>query len=199
MKFSLQDIKENKEIEYEGVVFDLTVEDTHSYNIEGVIVHNSACLTRSNTGVGVPQFGLLEDLSQLENFPLISDGGIKHTGDIAKALIFADAVMIAKMIAGTTETPGKVYEDENGSFYKKFGGSASGENKVTHGGKNRFVEGHMSNVPFRGRVKYILNKIREGLQSAMSYSGASNMDEYRAKVIYGEMTIGGSVESKLLQ
>ena len=164
------------------------------------------CQTRRNTGVGVPQFGILEELNTRFRHthagsvplpPIISDGGIKFTGDIAKALIFSNAVMVGKMIAGTAETPGCVYEDENGGFYKKFGGSASGENKVAHGGKNKFVEGHMTNVPFRGKVQYILSKIKEGLQSSMSYTGVQNLPDYKTNVIYGEMSFGGASESKL--
>lgn len=161
------------------------------------------CQTRRNTGVGVPQFGVLEEIHErclaygTTLPPIISDGGVKFTGDISKALIFSDAVMLGKMIAGTVETPGCVYEDENGSFYKKFGGSASGENKVAHGGRNKFVEGHMTNVPFRGKVQYILNKIKEGLQSAMSYTGSRNIAEYKENVIYGTMSSGGMSESKL--
>lgn len=164
----------------------------------------SCCQTRRNTGVGVPQFGVFESINESymgvngkSLIPMISDGGVKFTGDIAKALIFADAVMLGRMVAGTSETPGCVYEDENGSFYKKFGGSASGENKVAHGDKNKFVEGHMTNVPFRGKVQYILSKIKEGLQSAMSYTGAKNMTEYKDYVIYGTMSSGGISESKL--
>jgi IMP dehydrogenase len=199
-KYKMIEIKSISKKPFCGIVHDLTVKDDHSYAVgDGIIVHNSACQTRRNTGVGVPQFSLLEDIFALtpEYIPIISDGGIKHTGDISKAMIFANAVMVARMIAGTSETPGCVYEDENGQFYKKFGGSASGEHKVSSGGRNKFVEGHMTNVPFRGKVKYILDKIREGLQSAMSYSGASNMAEYKEKVIYGEMSSGGVSESKL--
>lgn len=159
----------------------------------------SACLTRKNTGVGVPQFGALENIHKnCPSIPIIADGGIKYTGDIPKALIFSNAVMLAKMLSGTAETPGCVFEDEDGTFYKRFGGSASGENKVSHAAANRFVEGHMMNIPFRGKVKYIIHKIRDAVQTAFSYSGSESMDEYHEKVIYGMMTMSGSIESKLI-
>jgi IMP dehydrogenase len=182
------------------------VKDLHTWGADIIKVGvgpGSCCQTRRNTGVGVPQFGLLEDidyqykLADLQVPPLISDGGIKYPSDVVKALIFSNAVMVGGIIAGTTETPGHVYENEHGGLYKKFGGSASGESKVSNGGTNRFVEGHMTDVPFRGKVKYILLKIQEGLKSGISYSGANNIPEFKECVIYGEMSLGGTIESKL--
>lgn len=182
------------------------VRDLHTWGADIIKVGvgpGSVCQTRRTTGVGVPQFGLLEDIDyqykslDLQAPPLISDGGIKYPSDVVKALIFSNAVMVGGIIAGTTETPGHVYENEHGGLYKKFGGSASGESKVANGGSNRFVEGHMTDVPFRGKVKYILQKIQEGLKSGMSYSGANNISEFQECVIYGEMSSGGTLESKL--
>jgi len=142
----------------------------------------AACQTRQNTGVGVSQAKALNEVVSVAQVPVISDGGVREYGDVAKALACgADAVMVGLLFAGTIETPGRVYEDDRGNFYKVYGGSASGENKVAAGGSNSFVEGVMKVVPFRGHVKYILRGIREGLQSAMSYSGARNMKEYYTK------------------
>ena len=159
----------------------------------------SVCQTRSRTGCGVPQLYALEEVyNELKNqgksnIKIIADGGITTVGDIAKALKFADAVMIGSMIAGTSETPGNVYKDPNGQFYKMYGGSASGENK----GENKFVEGMMKTIPFRGKVKYILREIKEGLQSAFSYVGANNMAEYKEKCEFIHISGSASKESKL--
>ncbi len=160
------------------------------------------CQTRRNTGVGVPQLQAVKDIREMAikenmNLKIVADGGIKHTGDIAKALIFADAVMIGSFIAGTSETPGDVYEDVTGKFYKVYGGSASAENKVSSGKDNKFVEGMMITVPFRGHVKYLLKRIQENVQSAFSYTGANNMLEYREKVVYRIISGSGRDESKL--
>lgn len=164
------------------------------------------CRTRSNTGVGKPQFSALKEvyeaLAKITGIAIISDGGIKTSGDIAKALIFADAVMVGAVLAGTIETPGEVYSVEgtdltNRTYYKMYGGSASAENKVKNGQTSRFVEGEMRRIPFKGHAKYLLGEIRDGLQSALSYSGASNLKEYK-KIVKWEMISGaGKAESKL--
>jgi len=156
------------------------------------------CLTRSNTGVGVPQLYMLETIKETINqynlpIKIISDGGINMVGDIAKALKFADAVMLGNMLSGTTETPGSVYKNPEGQFYKTYGGSTSGENK----GENKFVEGMMKTVPFRGKVKYILKEIREGLQSAFSYCDASNLKEFQENCEFIHISEGAMRESKI--
>jgi IMP dehydrogenase len=165
------------------------------------------CKTRSNTGVGKPQFSALKEVygalqRERSEVAIISDGGIKTTGDVAKALIFADAVMVGAVLAGTIETPGEVYSVEgtdltNKTYYKMYGGSASAENKVKNGQTSRFVEGEMRRIPFKGHAKYLLGEIRDGLQSALSYSGASNLKEYKKKVKWEMISGAGKAESKL--
>ena len=159
----------------------------------------SKCETRKNTGVGVPQLQALKEIreSSLPGCKIIADGGARWTGDVAKALYYADAIMVGRMVAGTIEGPGEVYEDEDGNFYKMFGGSASGENKVRHGKANKFVEGHRTRVPFRGHVKFILRRIRENLQSALSYSGAFNLNEFREKAVLKSISGSSKEESKI--
>lgn len=155
------------------------------------------CETRTQTGVGVPQLEALWKIrTECPDILMIADGGIKTTGDISKALKFADAVMIGSFIAGTTETPGNVYQNEKDEFYKVAGGSASGENKVKNGQKHSFVEGHIKTIPFRGHVKYILRKIKENLQSAFSYSGSNSLKEYQRKCILKPIGGGARKESK---
>jgi IMP dehydrogenase len=128
---------------------------------------------------------------------IIADGGIKKTGDIAKALKYADAVMMGGFFAGTTETPGHVYETMGGDFYKTMAGSASAESKVRSGNKNSFVEGGIRQVPFRGHVKYILAKAKENIQSSFSYSGAKNMEKFKKKSKLIKISGGGKKESKI--
>ena len=78
-------------------------------------------------------------------------------------------------------------------FYKVYGGSACGENTTN----NSFVEGMMETVPFRGHVKYLLKNIREGLQSAFSYTGSSNLSEFKKNCEFVAITGGGIMESKI--
>jgi IMP dehydrogenase len=164
------------------------------------------CRTRSNTGVGKPQFSALMEVSRAligsSCRGIIADGGIKTTGDIAKALIYADAVMVGAVLAGTSETPGNVYPEPgtdltNRTYYKIYGGSASMENKVANGQKPRFVEGEMLKVPFKGHAKHLLREIKDGLQSAFSLSGASSLKEYQLTVKWSSMSGEGARESKL--
>lgn len=157
----------------------------------------SVCMTRKNTGVGVPQFSALKEISAIANIPIIADGGIKCVGDIVKALIFADAVMIGSFIAGTSETPGKVFRDEENRFYKVYGGSASGETKIVNGKETRFVEGITKSVPFQGHVNHILREIKQGIQSAFSYTGANTLKEFQTKVKWDVISSNGKEESKL--
>lgn len=161
-----------------------------------------ACFTRRNTGIGVPQLYALQVISEgLDhagfNTKIIADGGITSVGDIAKALKYADAVMIGSFISGTIETPGKVFKDENGQYYKVYSGSASGENKDNNGQPTDFVEGVSIKVPFRGHVKYILREVRDGLRSAFAYVGAKNMKEFKEKCEFIEISGGGKTESKI--
>lgn len=157
-----------------------------------------ACYTRANAGVGVPQLSALHNIKNAyPQIQLISDGGIKESGDIVKALKYADAVMVGSFISGTSETPGHVYQNEKNEFYKTYSGSASAENKVKSGNDNSFVEGKMITVPFRGKVGYILNKASEGIKSGFSYSGAKNLLEFRKKSKFIFLSGGSKSESKI--
>jgi len=168
----------------------------------------SRCLTRMKTGVGVPQFSALDyirdrlDYEGMNDVKLIADGGIKQEGDVAKALIHADAVMVGAVLAGTSETPGNAFPEPgtnltNRTYYKMYGGSASFENKVANGQSGRFNEGEMIKVPFKGHAKYLLREVEDGLRSAFSYAGASNLTEYKKNVKWAVMSSGGKSESKV--
>jgi len=154
------------------------------------------CRTRYNTGVGMPQLYALEKICEkADHSPLpidiIADGGISHVGDISKALAFSDAVMLGSMISGTSETPVSVFRNDEGQFYTVYGGSASAENK----GENRFVEGIIKTTPFKGHVKYIFREIEQGLQSAFSYVGATNLGEFQENCEFIMLSGGSRSES----
>lgn len=156
-----------------------------------------ACTTRKNTGVGVPQLYAIQSIhDKYPLFPLIADGGIRTSGCIAKALAAgASAVMCGAVLAGTTETPGRVFPNEDTdlvdrTYYKIYGGSASYENKTN------FIEGKIIKVPFKGKVKYILNEIKEGLQSSFSLCGSSNLKEFQRNAEFVSIGAGGKMESE---
>lgn len=159
------------------------------------------CRTRSNAGVGVCQLQAIMDVRSVSKMPIISDGAIKTSGDIAKSLIFSDAVMLGGALAGTSETPFPAFVEPgtdltNRTYYKLFGGNASQENKVANNQSGRFSEGETIKVPFKGHCKYLLREIKDGLQSALSYSNARNLLEYRERVKYSIISGGGQRESK---
>jgi len=162
----------------------------------------SACMTRRNTGVGVPALyaaeTILEEITNMNPRPkLILDGGIKYSGDVSKALKYADAVMLGSYISGTTETPGQVFKDENDKHYKVYQGSASGESKIANGQTSDYVEGIAMKVPFRGHVKYILKDLKQCVQSAFSYTNSRTLDEFHKNCEFIEITGGGKAESKI--
>ena len=152
----------------------------------------SACTTRIKTGVGVPQLSAVMSIAKtLKNtdIQVIADGGMKTPGDIAKALgAGAHFVMLGGMLAGTDETPGEVIYPEVGPNekacpVKKYRGSASHESYAVQGkvGSHRTAEGESFMVPYKGPVANILADIEGGVRSAMTYVGARNLDEFRER------------------
>lgn len=161
----------------------------------------SVCDTRANTGVGVPQLTALEAAynacSTLQNpVKIISDGGCKKSGDIVKALKFADLVMLGGMLKGTSETPGNCFPldgDSGRTFYKVYGGSSAFDTKK----HDNFIEGSVKTVPFMGKVKYLVKPIKQNIQSGFSYVGARNHSEFVEKCRFIRLSSGGKSESKL--
>jgi IMP dehydrogenase len=138
----------------------------------------SLCTTRVKTGFGVPNVTSLSDVATVAKVPVIACGGIRNSGDIAKALaVGANAVILGSLIAGTKEAPGAMIEKSNG-LYKRYRGAASLETKSIHGQAQRNVEGESTIVPFKGKVKFVVDGLLDGLRSALSYAGASNLTEY---------------------
>ncbi len=130
----------------------------------------SVCTTSIQTGIGIGQVSSLLDVyfaKEKENLDieLIADGGIKHPGDVVKAMALgADVVMLGRMLAGTREAPGEVIK-YNDQLWKKYRGSASFGVKM----KNEFIEGEETMIPYKGHVKDVIDSISDGLRSAMSY------------------------------
>lgn len=148
----------------------------------------SACTTRIKTGVGYPQFSAVQEIAQFlkdTDIKVIADGGMRTSGDIAKALgAGAHAVMLGGMLAGTDETPGKVFIGHDNERYKWYRGSASKESYAAQGkdASWRTAEGESFCVPAKGPVANVLRDIEGGLRSSFTYVGASNLEEFHRKV-----------------
>lgn len=172
----------------------------------------SICTTRVVTGVGVPQItAILEAVAGVKDLdvPVIADGGIKYTGDVAKAIAAgAHAVMLGSMLAGTDEAPGEeVLKD--GRRYKLYRGMGS-LGAMRQGSADRYFqdpdkgeteakklvpEGIEGMVPYKGPVADVLYQIVGGLRSAMGYVGAPDIETFRKKARFVRMTMAGLIES----
>jgi IMP dehydrogenase len=138
----------------------------------------SLCTTRIKTGFGVPNVTSLLETSNAVSVPVIACGGIRNSGDIAKALaVGASSVILGSLLAGTKEAPGSIIEKQNG-LYKRYRGAASLETKSVHGQTTRNVEGESTIVPFKGKTKFTVDGLTDGLRSALSYAGATSINEF---------------------
>ena len=154
----------------------------------------SLCTTRIKTGFGVPNVTSLEEVLKVSGVPVMADGGIRTSGDMAKALaIGASNVMLGSLLAGTDESPGQILEKPNG-LYKRYRGSASLETKTVHGQAARNVEGESTVIPYKGGVKFIINGLLDGVKSALSYAGANTIDTFIPQ--YVVVTNAGQNEAK---
>jgi IMP dehydrogenase len=171
----------------------------------------SICTTRVVAGVGVPQISAVMAAAEgLRNtkVPLISDGGVRYSGDVAKALAAgAHAVMIGSMFAGTEESPGEV-ELYQGRSYKSYRGMGSlGAMSQAQGSKDRYFqdttteldklvpEGIEGRVPYKGSLGAIVTQLVGGLRACMGYTGCKSIDELRAKPRFVKITHAGIKES----
>ena len=166
------------------------------------IGNGSLCETRIRTGVGVPQVSALIDVCSVANdnsVPVISDGGCRNVGDVAKSLgLGADSVMVGSLLSGTKETPGEIIKQgewPNERLYKKYRGSASLDSKSNRGESGN-VEGNSKIVEYKGKVIRIISDIRDGLRSSFSYVGADNLLDFQAKCKFVRTTQAGQVEAK---
>ena len=169
----------------------------------------SICTTRIITGVGVPQFSAVlncADVCAKQDVPLIADGGIHYTGDVAKAIAAgASSVMLGNMLAGLEESPGKtvIY---NGRKYKTYRGMGS-QGAMAEGTRDRYFqdaeenlaklvpEGIEGRVSYRGYVREIVYQIVGGLRAAMGYCGTPTIKDLQANGKFVQVTQAGIVES----
>ena len=168
----------------------------------------SICTTRIVAGVGVPQITAIADVAEIcnqEGIPLIADGGIKYSGDIAKALAAgASSVMIGSMLAGTEESPGEtiIYQ---GRQYKSYRGMGS-LGAMNKGSADRYFqegtaqeklvpEGIEGRVPYRGKIADVIHQMLGGLRSSMGYLGSKDIPTLWEKAEFVEITQSGLRES----
>ena len=158
----------------------------------------SICSTRVQTGHGHPGLQTIMDCSRTHHdVAIIADGGIRNSGDIVKALAAgADAVMLGSLLAGTRETPGEVFTTAEGRKYKTYRGMASKEAQVDWRGKYSSFEGVSSTVPYRGKVRNILNDLERGIRSGLSYSGCRSISQLQHRAKFIQQTPAGLGESK---
>ena len=157
----------------------------------------SICSTRIQTGHGVPTLQSILDCAQHEHDTLlIADGGIKNSGDVVKALAAgADAVMVGRLFAGTTEAPGEIIHNHGRTPMKIYRGMASPEAQMDWRGRCSSNEGVSRIVPIKGSVVSILYDIDKGIRSGLSYSGARNIRQLQAKARFIIQTSAGARES----
>ena len=168
----------------------------------------SICTTRIVAGVGVPQITAIAMVAEAlkdSDIGLIADGGIRYSGDIAKALAAgADCVMIGGMFAGTEEGPGEV-ELYQGRSYKSYRGMGS-LGAMEKGSKDRYFqdeadadklvpEGIEGRVPYRGPLRSIVHQLAGGLRASMGYVGCATVDDMRARPQFVRITSAGRRES----
>ena len=169
----------------------------------------SICTTRLVTGIGVPQLSAVLDVKKaLKNYKtkIISDGGVKFSGDISKAIAAgADAVMIGSLFAGTTESPGKIFKYK-GKLYKNFRGMGSA-GAMSAGSADRYfqkknkniskyvAEGVEGIVQFKGPLNKIIYQLVGGLKSSMGYMGSKTIKDLQKKSEFVKITKAGFYES----
>ena len=169
----------------------------------------SICTTRMVAGVGVPQISAIMEVKKAmkkNKIKIISDGGIKFAGDIAKALAAgADAIMMGSIFAGTDQSPGKKFKIK-GKTYKQYrgmgsigamsSGSANRYFQKNHKDKSKFVpEGVEGRVEYKGSVSRIIYQLQGGLRSSMGYIGAKKLNEIPKKAKFVKITKAGFYES----
>jgi IMP dehydrogenase len=169
----------------------------------------SICTTRMVAGIGVPQISAIIEVKKALNkkkIKIISDGGIKFSGDIAKALAAgADAIMMGSIFAGTDESPGKKFMVK-GKIYKQYRGMGS-IGAMSSGSANRYFqkkfkdkskfvpEGVEGRVEYKGSVSKIIYQLQGGLRSSMGYIGAKNLKEIKKRAKFIKITKAGFYES----
>ncbi len=169
----------------------------------------SICTTRIVAGVGVPQFTAIQDIATITNknkIPIISDGGIRYSGDIVKALAAgANCIMAGSLFAGTDESPGEVFLFQ-GRSYKSYRGMGS-LGAMARGSADRYFqdeineaiklvpEGIEGRIPYKGQVSNVLFQLTGGLRSGMGYTGSKNLTILKKNAKFVRLTNSGINES----
>ena len=169
----------------------------------------SICTTRIVAGVGVPQFTAIQDIASITNknkIPMISDGGIRYSGDIVKALAAgANCIMAGSLFAGTDESPGEVFLFQ-GRSYKSYRGMGS-LGAMARGSADRYFqdeineaiklvpEGIEGRIPYKGQVSNVLFQLTGGLRSGMGYTGSKNLTTLKKNAKFVRLTNSGINES----
>lgn len=169
----------------------------------------SICTTRIVAGVGVPQISAIENVvkaARKHNIPVISDGGIRYSGDVAKALAAgSDSVMVGSLFAGTKESPGEVelYQGRSYKTYRGMGSIAA----MQQGSSDRYFqdkesllnklvpEGIEGRVPYKGSITAILHQLLGGLRSSMGYVGCASIEEMQNNTEFVKISSAGMRES----
>ena len=189
----------------------LALRDAGADAVKVGIGPGSICTTRIVTGIGVPQISAVANVAAAladSGIPVIADGGVRFSGDLAKALAAgADAVMMGSMFAGTEEAPGEV-ELFQGRTYKAYRGMGSiGAMSQSQGSSDRYFqdaalgseklvpEGIEGRVPYKGPVSAIILQLMGGVRSAMGYTGCSTMEAMRSETQFTRVTTAGMSES----
>lgn len=189
----------------------IALRDAGADGVKVGIGPGSICTTRIVTGMGVPQVTAIANVVEAlrdTDIPVIADGGIRFSGDIAKAMAAgAHAVMMGSMLAGTEEAPGEV-ELYQGRTYKSYRGMGSiGAMAQNQGSSDRYFqdasagseklvpEGIEGRVPYKGPVAAIVHQLMGGLRSSMGYAGCPTIDEMRTKPQFVRVTSAGMSES----
>ncbi len=210
---TLRDIKERFEIDViaGNVATPEAVRALAKAGADGIKVGigpGSICTTRIVAGVGIPQVTAIDTCSteaKKYGVPIIADGGIKYSGDIAKALaIGVDSVMIGSLLAGTEDSPGEtiMYQGRQYKTYRGMGSlgamnSGSSDRYFQDGVvSDKFVpEGIEGMVPYRGKMSGVIHQLVGGLKASMGYLGAQNLQEFRENAEFVEITTAGLKES----
>ncbi|GGB45440.1 inosine-5'-monophosphate dehydrogenase [Roseibium aquae] len=169
----------------------------------------SICTTRVVAGVGVPQLTAIMDsvdVAQKHGIPVVGDGGIKFSGDVAKAIAAgASTVMVGSLLAGTDESPGEVYLHQ-GRSYKSYRGMGS-VGAMARGSADRYFqaevrdtlklvpEGIEGQVPYKGALSSVLHQLAGGLRAAMGYVGGKSIPEFQEKAVFVRISNAGLRES----
>jgi len=166
----------------------------------------SICTTRVIAGVGVPQITAIMEacsVAREKGIPVIADGGIKFSGDVAKALAAgADVVMIGSLLAGTEESPGdfEIYQGRSFKVYRGMGSIGA----MKSGSKDRYMqeddqklvpEGIEGRVPYRGTISDMIYQLVGGVKSGMGYAGVKDLEELKTKTRFVKVSTAGLRES----